>query len=300
MSALSLEADLHGLSYLSADYERQIFNLSACTWEEGVDEDVVTITSKDADSSGSGDDGGGNKASGSNGSSHLSGGTIAGIVIGSIAAAALIIGAVLIVLLRKRRKWMKAGYKVGAAPREISESILNGPVFNSNPQTSPDGSPMSPADVSGLSSSVERNTSSAVTSTTAPAVFSERTGGSSTPELDGADTHVTPSLEADSREVSYTGTSKVQPMMEVPEHSRVHELPGSEVGPGMKPRGALLGRSPLHMSNVPASEDPIKEVPEESPPPSPGVSTWVSDWADNGDSAMISPVTPTHPAKRRF
>ena len=55
-------------SYLSADYERNIFNVSACTWQEGAEPNIVTIPSRDGNTgSPSSDD---PSSSGSNGSSN--------------------------------------------------------------------------------------------------------------------------------------------------------------------------------------------------------------------------------------
>ncbi|KAL2207028.1 acid protease, partial [Sarocladium strictum] len=92
-------------AYLSADYERKVFNVSACTWESGADSDLETITS--SDSSSSDEDGGGGSGSGDSsngGSSGLSGGEIAGIVIGAIAGVALLLGLIACLVLRRRRR----------------------------------------------------------------------------------------------------------------------------------------------------------------------------------------------------
>jgi hypothetical protein len=46
-------------SYLSADYERQVFNVSACVWNEGAVENIITITSNDSSTAtGGGGEGG--------------------------------------------------------------------------------------------------------------------------------------------------------------------------------------------------------------------------------------------------
>ncbi|KAK8058904.1 hypothetical protein PG994_009352 [Apiospora phragmitis] len=122
-------------AYLSADYERGVFNVSSCTWVEGADENIVTITSKD---SSDGDDSGSGSGSGSGpGSGHskssLGGGAIAGIMVGVVAALALIIGAI---LFRRRRQRQKASY--AASEPEPDESILKGPRATDQASSAPE------------------------------------------------------------------------------------------------------------------------------------------------------------------
>ena len=81
--------------YLTADYERGVFNVSQCAWIEGAKEHVVTITSKDAGdgsltdtiSSGRGGEGAGTGGVNSDPvpeSQPLSSGAIVGIVVGVV------------------------------------------------------------------------------------------------------------------------------------------------------------------------------------------------------------------------
>ena len=115
-------------SYLSADYERKVFNVSACVWNEGADENIVAITSKDdPDGNNIGD-----PDSGSSSSGGLSGGQIAGIVVGCVIAFLLAAGALTLCILRKRRKWLKEGFSktVPTVPPEPDMAVLTGPVFN--------------------------------------------------------------------------------------------------------------------------------------------------------------------------
>ncbi|OTB00872.1 hypothetical protein M426DRAFT_323986 [Hypoxylon sp. CI-4A] len=102
-------------AYLSADYERQVFNVSACTWVEGTQENIVTISSKDSNS---------DPSSASSGSS-LGGGAIAGIVIG-VLVFVLLLGALIFLAIRRQRK--KASYAISEP--EPDASVIAGPVHN--------------------------------------------------------------------------------------------------------------------------------------------------------------------------
>lgn len=114
-------------SYLSADYERGVFNVSSCTWAEGADENIVAIPSKDP--SDSSDFGSGSRTGSGSGSSKpsLGGGAIAGIVVGAVVGLAVIV-AIVVFCLRRQRK--KASYT--ASEPEPEESMLKGPVHNSH------------------------------------------------------------------------------------------------------------------------------------------------------------------------
>lgn len=108
-------------SYLSADYERGVFNVSACAWSEGVQKNIVTIEppgSGSSSSSGTGSSGG---------SSSLSKGAVAGIAVGAV------IGAILLALLIWfciRRQRQRSAYK--ATPPQSDPSVLTGPVHNAH------------------------------------------------------------------------------------------------------------------------------------------------------------------------
>ncbi|KXJ88052.1 aspartic peptidase domain-containing protein, partial [Microdochium bolleyi] len=91
-------------AYLSADYERKVFNVSACTWREGAEEDIITIPSRAGNTGPNGDSGSSGNESGGSGGSGLSTGQIAGIAVGSVLAALLIIALIGLCVLRQRRK----------------------------------------------------------------------------------------------------------------------------------------------------------------------------------------------------
>lgn len=153
-------------SYLSADYERKVFNVSACTWVEGAEENIVTITSKDQDSTDS--TGGGTTDSGDpsdSGHSSLSGGSIAGIVVGVVLLVLLIAAAAFIIIRRRKKR------AYSASEPEVDESILKGPVHNSAPRSSVGGTPAKSV--------------------------GERLAEEHGLELDGHDTHVRPTTELD-------------------------------------------------------------------------------------------------------
>lgn len=241
-------------SYLSADYERKVFNVSACVWNEGAKENIVTITSKDSPSdpgtsgggggSGNGNGGGGGSSPAGSSGSHLSGGAIAGIVVGSVLAALLVIAGLTYCILRKRRKWLSAGFSRAAVTPEPDETVLKGPVFNSRDQSSTvnNSTPMSAADMSiPARSTAEYSRSGAGDTPGAPGStgLSSSVDGGSTVELDGR--HIKPSTELDGREirnpggvyelpgtgVAGVGSREVHPPPERPE-STIGELPSRE------------------------------------------------------------------------
>lgn len=179
-------------AYLTADYERGVFNVSACTWNQGAEENIITIPAKDStddctDCSSSGDSSGS-----STGSSRLSGGAIAGIVVGAVLLV-LIAGVAAFFILRQRKK---AAY--AASDPEVDDSVLKGPVHNSNPRTAAN----SPAKV---------------------AVASENGQ-----ELDGQDTQVRPDTEMDgaSQQIYQLHGDSTAPPSEEPVY---YELPGEAV-----------------------------------------------------------------------
>lgn len=285
-------------SYLTADYERKVFNVSACVWNEGADENIVTILSKDSGSatSGGGDgngDGSGGGDSSSSKSSHLGSGAIAGIVVGSIAAVLLIIGIAVFVILRKRRKWMKKGYAVAAPRAEPDESVLKGPVFNSNTHSTDHSTPFSAADVSAPRSTAEYSRSNA-DSPAAPLAVAAGAAGGSTPELDGRETHVRPNAELDGTEVNGSG----EPIHPVARNPGVYELPGSEVA-GETERPAEPNRE---ISTVGALPSFGERGPVDGSPPSPYVSTLGtnSDIDEREHNDLISPTTPVQHGARPY
>lgn len=203
--------------YLSADYERKVFNVSACVWNEGAKENIITITSKDANSTGGGGD------STSSKEANLSGGAIAGIVTGSVIGVILVVAALVIILLRKRRKWLDAGFRSAAGKNPTpEESVVNGPVMNS-PSNSPAAYATSrsaptrstPPTVTSISAtrSTAKDSLSPDYSNTGSTRFTinERGDGTSnTPELDGCDTQI-----------------DVQDMSKTAKRIQFYELPGS-------------------------------------------------------------------------
>ncbi|KAH8658136.1 aspartic peptidase domain-containing protein [Xylariales sp. PMI_506] len=109
-------------AYLTADYERGVFNVSACVWNQGATETIVTISSTDGSSSSSGSSSSGNPA-------HLSGGAIAGIVVGCVVFVALI---GIIIALKIRRRDIVITY--AAHEHDPDQTVMSGPVFNSGSQ----------------------------------------------------------------------------------------------------------------------------------------------------------------------
>ncbi|EXK23969.1 hypothetical protein FOMG_19283 [Fusarium oxysporum f. sp. melonis 26406] len=94
-------------AYLTADYERGVFNISQCAWVDGAKEHVVTITSKDSDGdpdtdvSSSGGGGGEDDSTPQSSTNPLSSGAIAGIVVGVAVTLALTALAAYIFLIRR-------------------------------------------------------------------------------------------------------------------------------------------------------------------------------------------------------
>lgn len=267
--------------YLSADYERKVFNVSACVWNEGAQENIVTITSN------GGDSGAGSSStspSSSSGSSHshkgLSGGAIAGIVVGVVAAVLLAIG-LAFCILRKRRKWLSQGFARTVATPEPDESVLKGPVFNSGTQSSATNTHSSPfsADAIAAPSRSTAEYSRSGADTPARTVTNENSvAGGSTMELDGRDTHVRPDTELDGTEI--------RPVAKNP---GVYELPGTEVA-------GEHGRDDSTPSR--AGSSPSNDSREGgNSPPGTYVSTLGTTWEDareRGNHELVSPSTPRH------
>ncbi|KAK0735295.1 aspartic peptidase domain-containing protein, partial [Lasiosphaeria miniovina] len=85
-------------AYLSADYERKTFNVSACIWDQGAKQTIITIPSTEFEDSNL------TSVQPSSNRSGLSGGAIAGIVAASVVTGILVIASVIVIILRKRRK----------------------------------------------------------------------------------------------------------------------------------------------------------------------------------------------------
>ncbi|KAH7174139.1 aspartic peptidase domain-containing protein [Fusarium flagelliforme] len=117
-------------AYLTADYERGVFNVSQCAWVEGAKEHVVTITSKDADddsltdniSSGRGGEGagtGGVKSDPEPESQPLSSGAIVGIVVGVVVGLAIAASAAYLLITRRNER--NGSSQVGM-PKEVTDT----------------------------------------------------------------------------------------------------------------------------------------------------------------------------------
>ncbi|KAK4161346.1 aspartic peptidase domain-containing protein [Cladorrhinum sp. PSN259] len=280
-------------AYLSVDYERKVFNLSACTWNQGAKENIVAITSKDDPSSGL-------SPSDDPAKKKLGGGVIAGIVIGSIVGVALIATAIAFCILRKRREWIGKGFAVARTDHQPDESVLKGPVFNSDSfrrgstPTNSASVPYSAADISasrtnesGVSTADHSRSGSGVSprsgaaaaaavATTMPAVA---VNGGKAAELDGQDTLIKPDTELDGSEIQ-------RPLPSVAEDpAGVYELPASPnaIQPGAeRSKHGILGAGD-----------------EQHSPPSPMTATMDTTGArahrvSLANSVLVSPDTPTN------
>ncbi|RGP69268.1 peptidase catalytic [Fusarium longipes] len=122
-------------AYLTADYERGVFNVSQCAWVEGAKEHVVTINSKDYDedtltdnnSSGRGVGGTGNDGEDSSPKS-LSSAAIAGIVVGVVVGLAITALAAYVLMTRrtKRDKGTQEDLPIKASGAEGEDSSEHG------------------------------------------------------------------------------------------------------------------------------------------------------------------------------
>ncbi|KAI0967902.1 aspartic peptidase domain-containing protein [Xylaria arbuscula] len=250
-------------AYLTADYERGVFNVSACSWVQGAAENIVTIPSKGSDDS---TDGHGSDS----GKSRLSGGAIAGIVIGAVVAALFIVAAIIYLIRRQRKK------KVFAAQEpEPDMAVITGPVHNHHSSRragkyySPDTVGTS-TDAGGSENNRDINGSS---------IGNE----SAQQELDGQDTQVermtTPS--EDSAHVHHVQSEPK--ILNDPPQPVYHELGGTEVNKTRPAAFSNLGSSPLHAVRD-EGDDHLD---------SPFISTLGSlGWRDEASSDMVSPTTP--------
>lgn len=289
-------------SYLSVDYERKIFNVSACAWNQGAEENIVALPSRsNSNSADSGD-------RGTSSSSDLSSGAIAGIVLGSVIGT-ILVGAILAVtILRKRRKWLGAGF-AGATKKDLpppDDSVLDGPVFNSSSSarhgSTPDSSvPYSAADVSAATAGSRSSTTAAVACDARPAssavgdvgVSGEngdnsagRSSSSTPPELDGRDTLVRPDTELDGKDIIVRGPS-LPSVAENP--TGLYELPGSDVvkdGNLDRRSEAELDKRPCSSPVVGSSRPKDEREQWKHSPPSPLTSTTDRNPAFGRDSLV--------------
>ncbi|RSL72553.1 hypothetical protein CEP53_001055 [Fusarium sp. AF-6] len=113
-------------AYLTADYERHVFNVSQCTWDGGAEENLVTIFSKSSESNSNPDDGKNSDpsddSSGDMAQNSLSTGAIVGIVIGVVAAIAAVVA---VLIFRRRQQRAKQPQK------EETHTVADSPGFDS-------------------------------------------------------------------------------------------------------------------------------------------------------------------------
>ncbi|KAI0872868.1 aspartic peptidase domain-containing protein [Hypoxylon argillaceum] len=251
-------------AYLSADYERGVFNVSACSWIAGAEENLVTIPAKDSRSG----------VDGSSSSSGLGGGAIAGIVIGAVVGA-ILIGAIIIYIIRRERK--KRAY---AAHDPVPDmAVITGPVHNhhstrTGKHFSPDTIGTS-TDAGGSEDNREIN----------EGVNNDE---NSQHELDGRDTQVgrttTPGEDASQAQQLHETTNPPGR-----EHSPLyHELAGTEVTKKDLNTAPEVGELSSYNNEREEGEDHLN---------SPFVSTlgsmrWGEERVD-ASSDLVSPSTPT-------
>lgn len=248
-------------SYLSADYERETFNVSACKWVEGAEENIVTIPSKDSDST----------SSPTPGDPSFSGGAIAGIVIGAIFAAIIIAVIIALIIWRQRKK---AEYAISDPDPDMG--VITGPVHNGTPALGIKYYSPESLGTTTHGSNGESN--------------GGRVTGQSGQDSNGRDTHNitdTEELDGDSQQIyQLHGVSMAPPSdNEAPIY---HELGGSEV--------RKLESDPV--SSVGTTPSPNKRNGKGDEPPSPFVSTlgtvgWGEERGD-ASSDLVSPTTPVH------
>ncbi|KAI0859014.1 acid protease [Xylaria cubensis] len=260
-------------AYLTADYERHVFNVSACSWVAGAQENIVTIPPKGSDES----PGGSSSNSGKSGGKSLSGGAIAGIVIGAVVGALLIVALIIFLTRRQRKK------KAYAAHDPVTDmAVITGPVHNHPSQRT--GKYYSP-DTVGTSTDAggsEDNRMTPGDSNNSESIA----GGSTQQELDGEDTQVA-QLSGTSGSGSRAESSRAE--MKQPDNREpapvYHELAGTEV-PRTGPDA------------VPSSGGLVPHVEREEGDDhldSPYVSTLGSSagWQDKrADPDLVSPTSP--------
>ncbi len=274
-------------AYLSVDYERKVFNVSACVWNQGAKETIVAITSKDDPNSPSGTGG-----DGSGSSSGFSGGAIAGIVVACAIVGLLAVGGLAICILRKRRKWISMGFRASAKTPPPDDAVLKGPVFNSPlTQQAPNSTPgesLVPFSADEVSANRSRSTVEQVRPGPGVPVVAESAVGGGTVELDGDGTAIKPDTELDGNEVQMP-----KPLPFVAENpSGVFELPGSGT------LGAGSRGIPMERGGTPTVESRDSTRGDYSPP-SPLASTVDGTWGFGRESITEPDVTPSSPVFKR-
>ncbi|KAI0191942.1 acid protease [Astrocystis sublimbata] len=266
-------------AYLTADYERKVFNVSACVFNAGAEEDVVTILPK---GSGESSTGGGGSSSGS-GSKSLGGGAIAGIVIGAIVGALLLVAAIIFCVRRQRKK-----REYAASEPDPDMAVITGPVHNhQSTRTARTGKYFSPDTIG---TSTEEGVSSNTTGTNGYSNGVSIGGESSQQELDGEATQVSQiAAPADDNGEGSRAQSIQQEEAKLKERETspvYHELGGT----GISKRGSEA------VSSMSGLEPHVGREREEGADhlDSPFVSTLGSaGWQDKrGDQDLVSPTTP--------
>ncbi|KAK3372113.1 aspartic peptidase domain-containing protein [Podospora didyma] len=276
-------------AYLTADYERKTFNVSACAWNQGVQQNIVTIT--DPATGAGGATGGWSPSSGNSSSSNLSTGAIAGIAVACVVVGILVALAFAIVILRKRRKRISRAFAVSARPPEPDESILKGPVFGHASPSTPDRSmPYSAADVGsgvhlGRASTADYSRSGVDSPASGSVAVSGSGAGGSTVELDGR--QIRPNTELDGREVQ---KNTMEPVAENPGVYELSATPGVTAG-GSKRLGEPVSDREA-TSVTPPSDEERRGKTESQSPPSPMTSTMDTSWVRDEKGGAVSPTTP--------
>ena len=235
--------------------------MSACTWDEGAEENIVTILSKDASLDPSSPDG-------DDDNSSLGGGAIAGIVIGAVAAAVLIGAAILLIVRRQRKKSEYAVSELKPDP-----TVMTGPVHNAPAMT--------PA---------------LATKFYSPSTVGDSTGGSRTESSGpiGANTH--PSQQGSNN--SRGGTASAMPDADADaeldgDSPQIYQLHGVSKVPGEDNEDGPKRKMPVYHelagTEIPkADEDQVSTI-------------GTLDNRDEGvdaSSDLVSPTTPVHPGIR--
>ncbi|KAJ1323550.1 saccharopepsin [Microdochium nivale] len=307
-------------AYLSADYERKVFNVSACTWREGAEEDIITIPSREgnmgADGSGGNND---------NNKPGLSTGQIAGIAVGSVVAGLLILASIAFCVLRQRRRWIGAGFAVAddskskkmREKRGHQDSVLDGPVFNDGTADAASrrqdsaatmgggGAPWNADDVSGTTGSDlssasgsrsygvagagRRSSSTGGPWSSTKGMLGQQDSGTTertTPELAGTeispDSYLPFGSSAAAAAAAATSTTPLSPVAEhgLGSNTALHELPGTEVS-----------RSKSGKLRV-VEDFSISGVPDDGSQDDSGAGRQHRPWFGHGGAAMSSGLVP--------
>ncbi|KAI8632871.1 acid protease [Xylariaceae sp. FL1651] len=266
-------------AYLTADYERGVFNVSACSWVEGAEQNIVTITSKDSCSSSTN---GCSSTPGKN--SSLGGGAIAGIVIGAVLGALLLIAAIVYIIRRQRKK-----AEFAAPEPEPDMAVITGPVHNhrstrSTKYYSPEAVGSSP------DSGITERTGDSNGVSNAVSTVDEQ----GEQELDGEGTQIAPTTRPTgetSPVYQLHGDSRAPSSKQAPVY---HELGGREIDRTEPDQASTVGTLPSREERE-RGDDHLD---------SPFVSTlgssgWQNERSDT-EPDPVSAVTPVHREGRSF